>query len=358
MDRLGSGSGGAKAFLEERVAEAVEHGDRARHGSALEALFEGVGGMFEIPLDRLRRDPAQPRKDFDEGELAELAENMKQLGQLQPVVVRPIAAEAGYYMIVMGERRWRAAALAGLPALQCILRQEDARLIPAKQWAENHFRADLSPIEEAGAIKSVMELEDLDTPGFAARYHLSERTVRRYLQLLAAPVWIQAAVVKGEQVKVGEGVEVRKLDLTGAVELQRIYNTYLRKEEAEARAKNQGDKMVAARAVSVAAKKAQQRAEALKRRAFRENWSRRRWQNFAADAAETPKAALVEKRQKPLFECSGSRLVIHLDRWAAASAGEIDSLRGHLGGMFAGDASVGTGESDGGRETTSPVTPD
>lgn len=144
MDRRTVGSGGAQAFLLERGVREPEAAERAE-ASALGAMLGGMGGVFDVSLDRIQANPAQPRKTFDEGELRTLAANLKLLGQLQPAVVRPVDGEPGRYLLVMGERRWRAAQLAGLPTLQCILRQEDARLVPAKQWAENHFRSDLSP---------------------------------------------------------------------------------------------------------------------------------------------------------------------------------------------------------------------
>lgn len=184
-----------------------------------------------------------------------------------------------------------------------------------------------------------MELEGLDVAGFAGRYGLSERTVRRYLQLLSAPVWIQSAVVKGEPVPVGDGVETRRLDLTGAVELQRIHNTYLRQAEAAARAGAQDDKKGLDRAIAGAAKKAQQRAEAVKRRALKENWSRRRWQSFASAASSVKSEAKGEggtdrpanARHLALHEEHEGRLVIHLDRLERGTRAEVRLLAERIG---------------------------
>jgi ParB/RepB/Spo0J family partition protein len=339
MDSHAAGSGGAQAYLAGRAVAREVDGPAplVPELSPLAALLDGAGRMFEVPLERLRRDPAQPRKEFDERELKDLAVNMKLLGQLQPAVVRPVPEEPGQYMIVMGERRWRAAELAGLATLQCILRDEDARLVPAKQWAENHFRSDLSAIEEAGAMKSVMELEQLDVPGFAARYGISERMLRRYLQLLGAPVWIQAAVVKGEQIQIGDTTELRKLDLTGAVELQRTFNTYLRQEEAAAKAAAKDAKGLV-RALAAAARKAQHKAEGVKRRALRETWSRRRWQDFASAAAQPLVAEPPTedgREQDAIFEASATRLVVHLDRIAGGGPAELERLASRLSQVLA-----------------------
>ena len=112
MDRFDRGSGGAQALLARRLAARPGDGGggEAPEDSPFGAMLGAVGGMFAVPLERLCPDPAQPRKDFDERQLEELAANMKIVGQIQPAIVRPHPEQPGHYVIVVGERRWQAAA--------------------------------------------------------------------------------------------------------------------------------------------------------------------------------------------------------------------------------------------------------
>jgi ParB/RepB/Spo0J family partition protein len=331
------GSGGAEALLAERVASrtGLSTGGAAVSDSPFAAMFGAVGGgMFEVPLERLRPDPGQPRRHFDDQQLEDLAANMKVVGQIEPAIIRSDPDLPGRFIIVVGERRWRAAEKAGVPTLQCIVRAEDARLVPAKQWSENHFRTGLSPIEEAGGLKAIMEIEQLDVGGAAHRYGISERTIRRHLQLLDAPLWIQAAVVNGEDVKLEDGsTEVRKLDLTGAVELLRTYNNYVRREQTMALGRPVKDDEAGANALKVARARAQRRAEAVKQRALRESWSRRKWQAFAAAAGKQPPAngeCETARAAGRLFQMSKKRLTVYVQNIQASSAADLQRLAQRL----------------------------
>ena len=331
------GSGGAEALLARRVASrpsgAPPPATASTSDSPFGAMFGAIGGMFAVPLERLSRDPAQPRRDFDERQLDELAANMKVVGQIEPAIVRPEPDRPGHYIIVVGERRWRAAAKASFSSLQCILRAEDVRLVPAKQWSENHFRAELSPIEEAGGLKAIMEIEGLDAVQAAERYGISERTIRRHLALLEAPVWIQAAVVHGEEVALEDGTtERRKLDLTGAAELLRIFNTYLRRAEEAARAGTQASDESSGRDPQAAGARAQRKAEEVRQRALQEGWSRRRWQDFAAAAGREassragPAGAGLARSPAWLFRSDEDRLVVHMRCIEGSTAAELQRL--------------------------------
>ncbi|MEU7323381.1 ParB/RepB/Spo0J family partition protein [Streptomyces griseoviridis] len=115
----------------------------------------------KVPIDRIDRDATQPREEFDQGKLEELAGSMRKLGQLQPVMLRYFPATRRYTLI-MGERRWRAAAMAGLTKLDAVVVSGVAdgdRETLAKQVAENVGRADMTPMEEA---KSFKRLEDAE----------------------------------------------------------------------------------------------------------------------------------------------------------------------------------------------------
>ncbi|MFE9127779.1 ParB/RepB/Spo0J family partition protein [Streptomyces sp. NPDC007148] len=114
----------------------------------------------DIPIDRIDRDPGQPRKFFDEGPLKELAASMKKLGQLQPVTVR-YDTSTRRYTLIMGERRWRAAQMAGLTELKAVVLHGvgEGRETFAMAVAENVGRADMTAIEEANAFRRLVDNE-------------------------------------------------------------------------------------------------------------------------------------------------------------------------------------------------------
>src|SRR5580704_1822829 len=113
-------------------------------------------GVSEIPVEMVKANPGQPRKRFDEAEMAELAASIRAKGVLQPILVRP-ATHAGQYEIVAGERRWRAAQLGGLRTIPALVRSlSDAEVLEIA-IVENVQRADLSAIEEAEGYKTLIE---------------------------------------------------------------------------------------------------------------------------------------------------------------------------------------------------------
>lgn len=116
--------------------------------------------MIEIPIDRLERDPGQPRKIFHQAKLQALADNLKELGQISSLSVYPPAVKGGQFVISAGERRWRAASLAGLGRLRCIVvrRGSDARRVLVRAIADNIQREDLQPIEEARSYRELVEM--------------------------------------------------------------------------------------------------------------------------------------------------------------------------------------------------------
>ncbi|WP_233534058.1 ParB/RepB/Spo0J family partition protein [Streptomyces murinus] len=114
-----------------------------------------------IPTDRIDRDPSQPREEFDQAKLEELAGSMRKLGQLQPISVRYVPATRRY-MLIMGERRWRAAQMAGLTEMTALVLhgvEEGARETLAKQVAENVGRADMTAMEEAKSFRRLEKAE-------------------------------------------------------------------------------------------------------------------------------------------------------------------------------------------------------
>ena len=163
--------------------------------------FEGRSRLKEaatIRRDRIFPDPNQPRNEFDEEQLRLLAESLKDRGQLQPIRVR-YDVEADHYVIVVGERRWRAAVLAGLETLACIV--VDATATPEDlledQLVENCLRQDLRPIEQARSYQALMAARGLSQRALAERLHVSPAAVAKAVALLTLPQPIQASVDAG-----------------------------------------------------------------------------------------------------------------------------------------------------------------
>jgi ParB family chromosome partitioning protein len=143
----------------------------------------------------LQANPDQPRKNFDEGELEELASSIREHGIISPIIAE--AAGEGAYIIIAGERRTRAARLAGLTAVPVILRDYSDEKRMEVSLIENVQRADLNPIEEAAAYKKLMELTGLSQDEVAARVGKNRSTVANALRLLKLPPEIRASLEKG-----------------------------------------------------------------------------------------------------------------------------------------------------------------
>jgi ParB family chromosome partitioning protein len=152
----------------------------------------------EVPLDRIGPDPDQPREEFDPESLRQLAESLKGRGQLQPIRVRWDDAR-DQYVILCGERRWRAAQLAGLPTLSCVIVEglptPEERL--AMQLVENLLRDDLRPIEQARAFRTLMDANGWSTHRLARELCVTQSGVVRALALLDLPEAVQSQVEQG-----------------------------------------------------------------------------------------------------------------------------------------------------------------
>ena len=155
--------------------------------------------MAVIPVAKIDRDPDQPRQEFDEEELARLAESLRIRGQLQPIRVRWDEGR-GMYVILAGERRWRAARMAGLDKLSCVIHEgilaEEEKL--AMQLVENALRTDLKPVEQARAYRRLMDAKGYSTRDLAAELHIAQTSVVRALALLDLPADVQVRVEGGE----------------------------------------------------------------------------------------------------------------------------------------------------------------
>ncbi len=153
-----------------------------------------AGGLRYIAVEAIEPNPHQPRQRFDRASLDQLAASIKQDGLMQPVVLRPDPSRGDRYELVAGERRWRAARLAGLDHLPAIVRElSDQQLA---EWAliENLQREDLDPIERAQAFAGLIEQFGLSHEQVADRVGIERPTVSNYLRLLSLHDDIQQAV--------------------------------------------------------------------------------------------------------------------------------------------------------------------
>ncbi|ROR43231.1 ParB/RepB/Spo0J family partition protein [Kitasatospora cineracea] len=171
-------------------------GDQRR--SVLEAALAPVDGarFAELPLESISPNPRQPREVFDEEKLAELVSSIKEVGLLQPVVVRQTGPER--YELIMGERRWRASRLAGLDAIPAIVRatEDDKLLLDA--LLENLHRAELNALEEAAAYDQLLRDFGCTHDELADRVGKSRPHVSNTLRLMKLPVSVQLKVAAGE----------------------------------------------------------------------------------------------------------------------------------------------------------------
>jgi ParB family chromosome partitioning protein len=151
--------------------------------------------MEKVPLDKLRANPNQPRKYFGEAELAELADSIRDHGILEPLIVED--AGDGFYTVVAGERRLRAALLAGLAEVPVLLRAFTDEERMEVTLIENVQRTDLNPIEEASAYKQLMDLTGLSQDEMAAKVGKNRSTVANALRLLKLPQDMREALTQG-----------------------------------------------------------------------------------------------------------------------------------------------------------------
>ena len=193
------------------------------------------GGEIMVPLEKLLPNPAQPRKNFDEEKMAELADSIKLQGIIQPVIAEE--AGDGSYIIYTGERRVRAARLAGLTEAPVILRKYSDEKRAEVALIENIQRSNLNPIEEAAAYRQLMDMEKLGQDEVAARVGKNRATVANALRLLKLPKEMQESIQK-EELSPGHARAV--LSVASAREQEALFREIIKKglsvREAEKRA--------------------------------------------------------------------------------------------------------------------------
>jgi len=157
------------------------------------------GASFaEVGVDEVVANRRQPRQVFDEDELEELASSIREVGVLQPIVVRPLPdGEGGRYELIMGERRWRATQLAGRETVPAIIRHVEDNDLLRDALLENLHRAQLNPLEEAAAYQQLLEDFDCTPEELAARIARSRPQISNTLRLLKLPALVQRRVAAG-----------------------------------------------------------------------------------------------------------------------------------------------------------------
>lgn len=156
-------------------------------------------GVREMEISRILADPTQPRRTFDQPELKRLASTIKKHGVMQPISVR-WSDEVSKWIIIDGERRFRASKIAGIATIPCVFHEKlsDEHEIRVRQIIANLMREDLLPIEQAEAFTSLMELTGWNNQQLASEINVSKATVTRSLTLLSLPEEIQTKVDQGE----------------------------------------------------------------------------------------------------------------------------------------------------------------
>lgn len=161
-------------------------------GKGLGALFGDMppsepqqGSNQELPVQKIEPNPFQPRKRFDPEELQTLADSISKYGIIQPLTVR--ALDNGYYQIIAGERRWRAARMAGLSEVPAIIVEADDKTTAELALIENLQRQDLDPVEEAQGYKRLLDEYGMTQEQIAASVGKSRPAVANALRLLALP---------------------------------------------------------------------------------------------------------------------------------------------------------------------------
>ncbi|MDU7361619.1 MAG: ParB/RepB/Spo0J family partition protein [Propionibacteriaceae bacterium] len=174
----------------------------SRLGKGLDALMTRTEDqssdqplLRDLSIGKIAPNPKQPRQEFDEDDLQELANSIREFGVLQPVVVRPLGQ--GNYELIMGERRLRASELAGLRSIPAVIRHTDDDALLRDALIENVHRSDLNPIEEAMAYEQLLDEFGCTKEELSAKIHRSRPQISNTLRLLGLPTSVQTKVAAG-----------------------------------------------------------------------------------------------------------------------------------------------------------------
>ena len=196
MNKPNRGLGRGLSALFSDTEEAYENAAKSYPAEEAMPLPEDIKGLTEVDIDDIRPNPNQPRKHFDEDALNELADSIKKHGLIMPIVVNQ--PENGKYMIIAGERRYRAAKIAGKRQIPVVVRSYTDREIKEISLIENLQREDLNPIEAANAMKQLMDEYHLTQEELAERIGKSRPAVANTLRLLTLVPEVVGLVESGK----------------------------------------------------------------------------------------------------------------------------------------------------------------
>jgi len=185
-------------------------------GRGLDALIstdfvktQGSSSISEVPIDQIHANPDQPRRDFDPESLQELSDSIREIGIIQPITLRKI--KEGEYQIIAGERRFRAAGMAGLTSIPAYIRTADDENVMAMALIENIQREDLNSMEVALACQNLLEVYDMTQEQLSTRIGKKRATIANYIRLLKLPAEIQVAL-KNKQIDMGHARALLAID--------------------------------------------------------------------------------------------------------------------------------------------------
>ena len=220
---------GLSALLDEVESTPVPAAPEARAAS----------GALDVPIELIRRNPDQPRRTFGQAELDELAASVREKGVIQPILVRPLEEAPGEYQIVAGERRWRAAQLAGLHTVPVLVRELNDLEVMEIALIENVQRADLNAVEEAQAYQAMAQRFSRTQETIAKMVGKSRSHVANTMRLLRLPTPVLEHLEAG---RLTAGHARALLDIDEAVDLaSHIVDRGLNVRQTEALARKASD---------------------------------------------------------------------------------------------------------------------
>ena len=185
-------------------------------GRGLDALIDtsdvktqGSSNLNEIPIDQIEPNPDQPRREFDETAMQELAASIQTMGIIAPITLRQVSEN--HYQIIAGERRWRASQIAGLTAIPAYIRTANDESVMELALVENIQREDLNAIEIALAYEHLAEASGMTQEKISERIGKSRTAVTNYMRLLKLPAQIQMAL-KNREIDMGHARALLALD--------------------------------------------------------------------------------------------------------------------------------------------------
>ena len=185
-------------------------------GRGLDALIstdfvktQGSSSISEVPIEQIHANPDQPRRDFDAESLEELAVSLREIGIIQPITLREISS--GNYQIIAGERRFRAAGIAGLKTIPAYIRTANDENVMEMALIENIQREDLNSMEVALACQNLLEVYNMTQEQLSSRIGKKRATIANYIRLLKLPAEIQVAL-KNKQIDMGHARALLAID--------------------------------------------------------------------------------------------------------------------------------------------------